>query len=128
VLARFSDLRRRGLLVTVCSVGFGACLFAYAWVTSTTVAFIILTIAGFFMIGQMATSNTLIQSTVPAGMRGRVMGMWALNRGAVPFGSLLAGALATLSGAPVAMAIMGGLTLLSAAILVWRLPAVRELA
>lgn len=50
---------------------------------------------GFGMMLFFSTSNTLIQTSVPDEMRGRVMGIWALTFGAIiPLGAMEVGALA----------------------------------
>ena len=66
---------------------------------------ICLAVGSFGMMMFMSTSNTLIQTSVPDDMRGRVMGVWALVFGAmVPVGSLIAGTLAHVAGTPVTIA------------------------
>jgi hypothetical protein len=55
----------------------------------------------------MTTNQTLIQLSTPDELRGRVMGVYMLNQGLLPFGSLLAGALADVLSAPTAVFLMG---------------------
>ena len=43
----------------------------------------------------------------PSNVRGRVLGVYLLNRGLMPIGGLIAGALATYLGGPWAVSIMG---------------------
>ncbi len=65
---------------------------------------------GFTMMLQMSSSNTLIQTMVPDGLRGRVMAVYSMMfMGMAPFGSLLAGAIARHIGAPHTV-VLGGLT------------------
>jgi MFS family permease len=65
-----------------------------------------LAVAAFGLMVFFSTSNTLVQTSVPDEMRGRVMGVWALIfGGAIPIGSLEAGTLAHLAGTPVAMGV-----------------------
>jgi MFS family permease len=54
------------------------------------------------------TANSLLQMLVPDALRGRVMSVYLMDRGLVPLGSLIAGGLATLIGAPITLAVMGG--------------------
>ena len=51
--------------------------------------------------------QTIIQTLAPANLRGRVLGIYLLNRAMTPFGSLLAGVLANYLGGPMAVTIMG---------------------
>jgi MFS family permease len=63
-------------------------------------------VAGYCQISFVATANNRIQTITPDGLRGRVMALWAQAIiGVGPIGALQAGALATLLGAPWAMAI-----------------------
>jgi MFS family permease len=48
-------------------------------------------------------NNTLLQLMTPREMMGRVMGLYSMDRGVLPAGSLLLGWLATLLGAPAAV-------------------------
>jgi MFS family permease len=58
--------------------------------------------------------QTIIQVLTPSRLRGRVLGVYYLNRGLMPLGSLLAGALASFLGGPWAVTIMGASCLLLA--------------
>jgi MFS family permease len=65
-----------------------------------------------FLVGLSSSSytsqdQTIIQVLTPSELRGRVLGVYYLNRGLMPLGSLLAGFLASLLGAPWAVTIMG---------------------
>jgi MFS family permease len=63
-------------------------------------------VAGYCQISFVATANNRIQTITPDGLRGRVMGLYAQALiGVGPIGATQAGALATLLGAPWAMAI-----------------------
>ncbi|TMC09780.1 MAG: MFS transporter, partial [Chloroflexi bacterium] len=63
-------------------------------------------VAGYSQISFVATANSRIQTLTPDGLRGRVMGLYAQALiGVGPLGAMQAGALATLLGAPWAMAI-----------------------
>jgi hypothetical protein len=65
---------------------------------------------------QLASSNTLIQSMIPDRLRGRVMAVYSMMFvGMAPFGALLSGLVANLSGAPRTVMI-GGLACIAGAI------------
>jgi predicted MFS family arabinose efflux permease len=88
---------------------------ALIWVASLLVfsvskvyglSLVALFIAGYCQISFVATANNRIQTIAPDNLRGRVMALYAQALiGVGPIGSLQAGALATLLGAPSAMAI-----------------------
>jgi len=74
----------------------------------------------------MSASNTVIQTLVPEDKRGRVMGYYTMAFvGMAPFGSLLAGALASSIGAPLTVVITGACCLLGVAWFSFELPHVR---
>ena len=82
-------------------------------------ALLFLAIAGWGMLLYFSTTNTLIQLSVADGMRGRVMGIWALVFGGMmPVGGLEAGALSHWLGVPGAVAI-GAVVCGAAALVTW---------
>jgi MFS family permease len=82
--------------------------------------------AGFFMMMEMASSNTLIQSMVPDRLRGRVMAVYSMMfMGMAPLGALMAGALAEPLGAPLTVAIGGIICIIGGAIFAANLPQLR---
>ncbi len=84
-------------------------------------------IAGMGMMQGMAASNTVIQTIVTEDKRGRVMSYYTMAfMGMAPFGSLLAGTMATAVGAPWTVVMNGSVVLLGAAWFATRLPALRS--
>ena len=78
-------------------------------------------VIGYSVMRQMASANTLIQTTIPDEYRGRIMALYAMTVvGLGPFGSLAAGALAHASGARVTVAAGGLLALTAAAVSLWK--------
>jgi MFS family permease len=64
----------------------------------------------------MITSLTVLQLRVPDEIRGRVMGIHGITYSMIPLGGLLAGAIASVSSAPVAISVGGTVYL---AIVLW---------
>jgi MFS family permease len=80
---------------------FSSMLLLFATTRIFALALVFLAIGGFGMMIFFSTSNTLVQTSVPDDMRGRVMGVWALIFGGmIPIGSLWAGMLARWVGTP----------------------------
>jgi MFS family permease len=95
--------------------GFGLIAFSLSRFFLFSLALMLLT--GLGMIMQMASSNTILQTIVDDDKRGRVMSFYAMAFiGTAPFGSLLAGGLASSLGAPNTLMI-GGVTSVLGAIL-----------
>ena len=84
-------------------------------------ALVFMAVAGGGMLLYFSTSNTVVQTSVADGMRGRVMGIWALMFGGMmPLGGLEAGALSHWLGVPWTVAI-GAVVCGSAALVGWLL-------
>ncbi|MFN3683853.1 MAG: MFS transporter [Fimbriimonadaceae bacterium] len=117
---RLASLRRTDRLpahVVRAAALFGAALVAFSMSRWLSVSLILLAIAGFAQMTQMASTNTILQTTVEDGMRGRVMSFYTMSfQGTMPVGNLLAGAAATVLGAPGTVALCGALSMLAAAL------------
>jgi MFS family permease len=101
-------------------IGFG--LSRYLWLSLATVL-----VAGMGMMQGMAASNTVIQTIVSEDKRGRVMSYYTMAFvGMAPFGSLLAGGLASAIGAPLTVIFNGVAVVLGAAWFYTQFPALRR--
>ncbi len=115
-LALRTGIRGLGKLISICCAGFGVSLIAFAFSKLFWLSAFLLIPVGFFIMLQMACSNTLIQAMVPDALRGRVMAVYSMMfMGMAPFGALLGGALADRLGAPITVAV-GGLASIVGAI------------
>ena len=83
--------------------------------------------AGYGMMQQIVTSNTILQTIVADDKRGRVMSFYAMSVfGFLPIGSLFAGMLASWMGAPNTLILGGALCLLASVWYFGRLPDIRR--
>ncbi len=116
-----------GKIIGIAAIVFGAGLIFFAWSTHLWVSFMIVCVAGFAMMVQMAASNTVLQTVVEEDKRGRVMSFYTMAfMGTAPFGSLIAGGLAHKIGAPSTL-MVGGICCVAGGIAFLRkLPIVRE--
>ena len=115
-LASRTGVRGLGRWVAYSCGGFGAALVLFASSRSFWLSAALLVPAGFCMMLQMASSNTLIQTMVPDHLRGRVMSVYSMMfMGMAPFGALMGGALADRLGAPLTVA-MGGVACVGGAV------------
>ena len=126
-LAARRSVRGLARMIPIAAVVFGAGLIGFGlsrvfWLSAVTVL-----IAGAGMMQGMAGSNTIIQTIVPEDKRGRVMSYYTMAFvGMAPFGSLLAGSMAHVLGAPSTVVLNGCAVLLGAAWFWTQLPAVRD--
>ena len=115
-LAVRTGVKGLGKLVSICCAGFGVSLIAFSFSKVFWLSAALLIPVGFFIMLQMACSNTLIQAMVPDALRGRVMALYSMMfMGMAPFGALLGGAMADRLGAPIAVA-TGGVASIAGAI------------
>ncbi len=116
----------KGRTLVLGGTSFGLAIVLFSTSRSFTLSLLVLALAGCAMILNNALTNTLLQTLVPDGLRGRVMGFYSfVFVGLAPLGSLQAGVLAEHYGAPAAVATGGIITALAMAIAAWRVPQLR---
>ncbi len=124
LVGSFQHSSRLGIIMLVSCALAAALIYVFALVTAFAAelpgAYLIALVSVFtisvcssvFMI----TSLTVLQLEVPDEIRGRVMGIHGITYSMIPLGGLLAGAIATVSSAPVAISVGGTVYL---AIVLW---------
>jgi MFS family permease len=116
-----------GKIIPLFSGLFGLAVIAVALSGVLWFSMPVICVAGFAMMVQMAASNTVLQTIVEEDKRGRIMGLFTMAfMGMVPFGSLLAGSLASKIGAPNTLLLGGTCCVIGALIFVRKLPSLRE--
>ena len=106
-----------GSWVARASAIFGAGLIVFSFSRRLPLSYAAVCVAGFGMMVQMASSNTLLQTITDDNKRGRVMSFYTMAiMGIAPFGSLLAGSLAQWIGAPHTL-LFGGISCCAGALL-----------
>ena len=106
-IASLGRRQTSGKLLIAGAAGFGLCLMLFSRFPVVLVAAFFILLAGFFNSSYTSQDQTIIQLLTPAPFRGRVLGIYMLNYGLMPIGSLLAGILATFLGGPWAVTVMG---------------------
>jgi MFS family permease len=117
-----------GKMIALAAGIFGIGLIAFSFSRILPLSLVLMLVIGFGMMVQMASSNTILQTIVEDDKRGRIMSFYAMAfMGMTPFGSLLAGFLASKIGAPHTLLIGGITCVFAAAFFARKLPALREL-
>jgi len=125
-LAVRTGVKGLGTWVTVCCAGFGISLMLFSFSKSFWLSVALLLPVGYFIMLQMASSNTLIQVMVPDELRGRMMAVYSMMfMGMAPVGALLGGALSDRLGAPITVAIGGFASVMGAWWFSVQLPKIR---
>jgi MFS family permease len=127
-LASRNSVLGLGKAMVLSTITFGVGLAAFSQSRVIWLSLILLPVVGGGMMVETASTNTILQTIVEEGMRGRVMSFYTMAfLGTAPLGSLLAGLLADHIGAPLTI-LFGGLACVAAGI--WfglRLPSLRAL-
>jgi len=127
-LASRRNVRGLGKVLALSAALFGAALVAFGYSRNFYLSLGLMAVAGFGMMVQFAASNSLIQTIVDDDKRGRVMSFYVMAfMGMGPFGSLLAGWLAKVLGAPAAVAVGGAGCILAAGLFATYLPLLGKL-
>ena len=125
-LATRSSVLGLGRLIPIATMIFGASLIGVGLSHWYWLSLVIMVATGIGFMVHLAASNTLIQTLVREEMRGRVMALYTTAfLGMATFGSLLAGAVAGLIGAPKTLMAAGMICILGALIFVYKLPKLR---
>jgi len=126
-LARRKTVLGLGKVIVISSSLFGVGLIGFSLSTVTWLSMLCMLFAGLGMILLLASSNTILQTLVEDDMRGRVMSLYAMAFvGSVPFGSLIAGYLASRIGAAHTLMIGGACCLFGSFLFSRKLPALRK--
>jgi len=126
-VASLGKFRGKGALLAISGVGMGVSILFFSLSTSYPLSLALLVLVGMFQMAYLSLTNTLLQLATPQEYLGRVMSIFMLDRGLMPLGSMAAGAIAEVLGAPFALAIMGGACAVFVAIGIVVMPSVRRL-
>ena len=106
-IASMGHRQTNGKILLGGAAGFGLCLILFSRSPSVLCAALFMLLAGVFSSSYTSQNQTILQLITPAALRGRVLGVYLLNRGLIPVGSLFAGVLAHFFGGPSAVTVMG---------------------
>ncbi len=127
-LASRETVRGLGKIIALASAIFGIGLIGFSLSRVFWLSMLLVLIVGFGMMVQMASSNTILQTIADEDKRGRLMSFYTMALiGMAPFGSLLAGGLASKVGAPNTLIIGGVFCILGSVLFTKRLPDLRKI-
>jgi MFS family permease len=107
---------------------FGVGLIVFALSRYFPLSLALMVITGLALMMQLASSNTILQTLVDDDKRGRVMSFYTMAFiGTAPFGSLMAGELANVLGAPNTLIIGGAFCISGAIIFAKKLPDLKKM-
>ena len=127
-LASRKSLLGLGRIIALTSSVFGIGLMGFSLSHVMWLSLLFMLLTGFGMMVQMASSNTILQTIVDDDKRGRVMSFYTMAfMGMAPFGSLLAGSLASKIGAPNTLLIGGVCCILGSLLFRRKLPVLQKM-
>ena len=110
-------------IIPLAAVVFGLGLVSFSLSSSFPLSIILMIITGVGMMMQTACSNTILQTISDNDKRGRVMSFYTMAfMGTAPIGSLLAGSMASMIGAPATLLIGGIACVIGALVFAQKLP------
>ena len=113
ILSAVGDIRRKGLALILGYIGFGVFLMAFAASEWIALSLILIAIAYASVTLYETMMRTLLQTSVPDEMRGRVLSFQMFSWGFTGLSGFHTGAVATFIGAPIAIAIGAGVVVLN---------------
>ncbi len=124
-LAVRGDFARKGVLLAASGIIFSSALLVFSLSTTTWLSHIMLFLVGWGAISQIATTNSLLQLTVPDPLRGRVMSAFTfIFLGMASIGNFVVGSLAAFVGTKTALGIGAKFCLLGIIVLLWKKPGI----
>ena len=120
-------IRSKGRLMVFGGTAFGILLILFSAARALPLAMALLVLTGCAMIVNNSLTNTMIQTSAPDHLRGRVMGFYSfVFVGMAPFGAFLFGLASEHIGVPTALRIGGAVVALAVVVAGWRVPEIRS--
>ncbi len=120
-------IRRRGRLMLMGGTAFGVLLILFAASRALALSMVLLALAGCAMIVNNSIGNTLLQTSAPDHLRGRIMGFYSfVFVGMAPLGAFLFGVVAEHVGVPTTLAAGGAIVAITVALAGWLVPEIRN--
>lgn len=127
-IASLGRFKYRGRLHTLAMFGFPITLMIFTTIRWLPLSLGFIAGMGFWIVMLNNISNSLIQTNVTDELRGRVSSLYSLAFfGLGPIGSLLIGTIAEYLGEPIALMLGGGVLIILAVLIFWRVPHLRRL-
>jgi MFS family permease len=126
-VALFSRSRRLGQLQIVLGIAFGLSLIGFGLAPSFPIALALLIAVGLTSAGYAALNQTLLMDHTDSQFHGRVMSVFLLSYGTVPFATFPEAWLADHIGGPAALALAGAVVSLSVLLVIAFVPSFRRL-
>ena len=125
-IASVGNFKRKGLMAIVTLIASTLAMILFAQSHWLALSVVLLALLGVFNMVFSLANNTLLQSTVPDSIRGRVSSIYMAEHSLIPLGSLILGSLMEVMDAQRAITLTGGVALALALLIALRLRRLRH--
>jgi MFS family permease len=127
IVASLGDMKAKGFFFLLSSLIYAFLLILFSCSSWFTLSLFLIFLVGMVDLFSKTTNMTLVQLLSPDELRGRILGVFMLDRGLKPLGGFMMGAGASLLGAPLALALGAGVCMTFTLTLLFKAPQVRKL-
>ncbi len=127
ILAGLGDFKAKGYFFLLSSMAYGFLLILFSFSSWFYLSLFILLLVGMVEMFMRTINQTLVQLLSPDELRGRILGVYMLDRGMKPLGGFLMGAIASFLGAPLTLTLSAGICMFVALSLLLRSSRIRAL-
>lgn len=127
IMAGRGDIQHKGRYYLITFFGYGFLLILFSLSAWFYLSLVLIFFVGMMEMFSRTINQTLVQLLVSDEMRGRVLGIYMLDRGLRPLGGFVMGAAASFLSAPWALSLGAGVCVFVAVSLMFRAPRIRRL-
>ena len=127
IMAGLGDIKYKGRYYLITFLGYGLLLILFSLSSWFYLSLTLIFLVGIMEMFSRTINQTLVQLLAPDDLRGRVLGIYMLDRGLRPLGGFVMGAAASLLGAPWSLSLGAGVCVFVAVGLMCRAPRIRQL-
>jgi Na+/melibiose symporter-like transporter len=114
IMAGLGDIKFKGRYYLITFFGYGFLLILFSFSSWFYLSLVLIFLVGIMEMFSRTINQTLVQLLAPDELRGRILGIYMLDRGLRPLGGFVMGAAASLLGAPLALSVGAGLCVFAA--------------
>ncbi len=127
IMAGLGDIKKKGRFFLLTMLSYGMLLILFSASSWFFLSLFLILLVGMMEMLWRTINQTLVQLLSPDALRGRILGVYLLDRGMRPLGGFLMGTGASLLGAPFTLALGAGVCVFIALGLLLKSPRTREL-
>ncbi len=127
IIAGLGDFKGKGRFFLLSFLAYGSLLVLFSISSWFYLSLVIIFLVGVVEMFSRTINQTLVQLLAPDELRGKILGIYMLDRGLRPLGGFVMGAGAGLMGAPLALSVGAGICMFIALSLLLKTPRIREL-